>query len=251
MLLLIFELEKQILTGELGGLKSDHQYKFFTTLVLRLFHLKQSFGAGIYPALKYIKQWVAADYFYEQKIREIFWGGIFQMISIMVILTIFFWVMAAELGLTIFPFISLWSMQLFGILCYLLGYTILVKKTFYLFDYLFLTILNLRSFIGLGDDCQKLMQEFRIYQFLQLKIRRFDQIQLKLQQVTKRIQDIGTVEIDQLDDILSDCWNLYKQRHRLFEQQISLLKFFILAIFFLGSYLYHLLVLVSQLQLEF
>lgn len=248
---IVFEIEKQIVTGELGSVKIDQEYKFFTQLFLYLIGIKQEWGSDIKSEVHYLKRWLRVDYGYERKIAGSLFNGIAQMLSISIILTLFFWLFTQELKMDKFSFTSLWLIHASGIAFFCFFYIVLRKYTFALFSYLFYLLLGLRSRISLGGECYSYFKELRVESFLQLKRSHFDTIVLYLQEILKKVHDTGDISTEYIDDALLECEEVFKQRHILFNQQLSILKFFILAIFFLGSYLYYLVLLMNSMSITY
>lgn len=247
----IFDIEKQILTGEIGSITIDLEYKFFTKLFIYLLGIKQKWGSDIKAEVHYLKKWLRIDYGNERKLHSSLLNGAVQMFSISIILTFFFWFLAQDVNIGSFSFLSLWIIHILGLVTYCVGYIALKKYTFSMFDYLFYLLLGLRSRISLGGDCYSYFKGLRVESFLLTNRLHFNTISFYLREILKKVHETGDISTDYVDDALSECEEVFMQRHMLFNQQLGVLKFFILAIFFLGSYLYYLVQLMTNMSITY
>ena len=126
------------------------QYKFFTGLLDQLVIANRKYGARLYTFLPKVKKALIQDLAFEKKLRNILWGGVYQMMIIS-LLTWTFWYSSLQtiekLSFSNEQILSI-ALQCLGLCIYLTVFCFLRLKTFSVWEdyikksYLFLDSLS-------------------------------------------------------------------------------------------------------------
>ncbi len=245
----IMALEREELVGEKQCFKIRTHYRFFTSLFWLLVEQKEKYGCHILDALRLLKQGVRLDFKYMKKINTLIVGAILEMVLIAFILLIFFYYFSSQFTAwgsvrTIWGSMPIW--WLIGgcgfILLLWWGYRFFISDFYYLFKVLF----ALRIYMEIGTELSSLFALHELQFVLNPHRRSFATIPLYIRDILTQIRVRGEIDREQFNLVIVESWDIYQEAIIRYQQIIQLGKFLILAIFFLGSYLYHLLTIVRN-----
>jgi hypothetical protein len=239
--MMIYQLERQILHGKITGLKVTRQYKFYTFLVFKLFCLRQQQGVNISEALSAVKLMAQQDFNQQQEINSILGGGVIQMLLISLFLNIFFHYLTNQFGVNRNKLISpLLLAHLIGLAGLLLSYWGLYRFLFHHFELLLSYVLEINSYALSGINCFSLLQKFGEQTLLIKLSRENSSLGLLFSAVIVQIKEQGRPANSLIVQLRQELIFRYTEQVRKFKKRVEVIKFLILAIFFLGSYLYYL-----------
>jgi hypothetical protein len=147
---------------------------------------------------------------------------------------------------------GVWRKLLFS---WSLGLTLLILSQRYLYskiqscyDSLFFTLYLLALRLEIAVNIEQIYMDPGILKITQSSNPRFEHLPIMVRELLNRVKEGGEFDRSQVRALLDLSQELYEQDLERFSRQIQTIKFFILAIFFLGSYLYHLIHIISGIE---
>lgn len=212
-------------------------FKFYTDLIKSLVKYSRQFGAPLSKSIKELLRALAKE---EQALKQIwqsFSGGIAQFLVIVAIT----WGFIYSLELIInhhvsFPTIlKVCVLQILGGFCYLVSFLLSYKREMGGFDQAFYTVYSVRSLLQAGLPLSMVLKQSQIQMFPNSK--KFQYINTRIDYLTSHGLKQGGEVLVPLTEVIGDLWELHTSSYQKFNKILMLIKFVLLVLFFVPSYL--------------
>jgi hypothetical protein len=218
---------------------SDTPYKYFLPLLHQVLDLGRKFGVPVNSGLKEIKKNLIKDLKFEQKLSAELWGGFIQFLMVSAITWLFSFFTKKIAGVN-FPgsvllFIGL--MQIAGAVFFHKIYHILYRQVFKYFEEYLLGVLTLKSLVVSQQSVGESLKLAKINNLQQIENKQFRLLNQRLKVLITDWQKAGIPIKVQLDEILEEIWFLQEELFLQFLKKVAALKFLVLALFYLSSFL--------------
>jgi hypothetical protein len=214
------------------------EYKFYTNIINKLISNSRQYGCSLKNGTKTIRYAISKDLQFEKKIITEHAGGIAQFFIISAVSWSFFLAVKEIMSISILnsSLLLIISLQLGGVLLYI--YLAKKIKTAIFQDnstYLH-SMYILKSLIGTGIPLKQVIELSRVSQFISTPKDRFKYINLRIVSMLERVQKTGTPVSEEISEIIEEIWFIHNMSFENFLKKTVILKFFIIAAFYLTSY---------------
>jgi len=216
------------------------EYKFYTNLFFQLLEFHHRWGISWRENLLALKDALSVDLSYERKIQK---GKRLSLLQ-MLLMAFFTWMIfawayfqfAGELKLSTARLFLLW--QLLGAIVLLLGIHFARIKIFEEFEALLTSFVKVRIYLRVGMPLGEAWHAGAIDSLkAHLKERRAKLILRQLTTLLESIRQGGGRGEEQCNEIARQLVDYQAERFSFFERVLAFLSFFVMALFFMGSYL--------------
>lgn len=218
------------------------RYKFYTGLLFDLLLVHQKQGISLKQILPELRQNLIKDLQFESKMTGSVLGGNLQFFVITLTTWgfIFFSSALAELPLDLFTLLLIFTMQVTALFVFNGILSLMKKRIFEKFNQ---SIESLYLFVGLveiGLPVGQVLAESKILSCGPGKHKKFSQVSSRLEALIKRWKDNGISPRIESGEIIKEVWHLKQVSFDAFLKQVDMLKFVVLAFFFLPAYFFYL-----------
>lgn len=224
------------------------KYKYFTEIIEQLLEYRNKYGAKIESSLREFKGHIQKEKKFDQKISDSLKSGITQylFISLFTWFFLFYAKTMIDVSLNKIELICLLLWQFFGLLFYISVFEILKKHSLSPFSILIECVYKFKTLVSFSRSVNQIRDEVlpKGYTFKGDLLLVFEKIELILQKMLTK----GKYRPDELDGVIIETWDLLEINLERFEKKMNLLKFFILALFVLPSYLVTVISTLNQLH---
>lgn len=234
--------ENELQFSDKRGGKEIPQYKFYTLLIEKILLYNRKYGAPMRKIIVDIRGGLIRDDQFERKLRKEFCGGIGQFLFISIITWFFVFMsqLITEVSITFDVFVIIGLMQITGIGLFYFFYSKWKKYTFLNFADYFYSLYAMRSLSEIGLSVRQVLHESIIAGLISKEVKIFKNINLRLKRAVDSWQKRGSPVQQELKEITDELWFIQDENFRSFIKKVGILKFFILATFFLSSYFVYL-----------
>ena len=218
------------------------KYKFYTGLVEQLFETNRRFGMGIKKILPEIRGGLIHDLQFEKQIFDEILGGFLQFMVI-AITTWSFVFLSSSLVLIPLPKILIISMLILQMSGGTLFFVLVKKYQLKIFTKFNKAIEELYLFSGLMDiglNLNEVLLRSGILQGNLVSFKIFENLSDRVKKLIARLKETGLSPRDETQEIIREIWHLQETNFRKFTKKVQVLKFVILAFFFLPAYFIYL-----------
>jgi len=242
LLLAFSECEAKISLGIKILPKHLPKYKFYTGLIEQLFETNRRFGMGIKKFIPEIRGALIHDLQFEKLIFDEIIGGFLQFMVIA--LTTWSFVFLSS-SLVFIPLsktlvISMLILQFSGGALFF----VLVKKyqlkTFTKFNKAIEELYLFSGLMDIGLNLNEILLRSGILQGNLVSFKIFENLSGRVKKLIARLKETGLSPKDETQEIIKEIWHLQETNFRKFTKKVQVLKFVILAFFFLPAYFLYL-----------
>lgn len=219
------------------------RYKYFTKLMERILKITKIYGVSWHLAGETFRNILASDLKWERKIQQEFKSGLFQVFC----LVFFIWIFIIMSQKSLPEYNDMTKFKTFILVYQLMGLFIYVKMANHLrfnifksFEGLAFSVQTLRSLLVVGINFKKLIELSKFAELNQKFKNPLAHIFERLELSVKFWKEQGISPKEELDRLLLELSFAQEIILGQLAQKLMVLKFFVMSIFFLGSYLLYL-----------
>lgn len=242
LLLGLQECEAKVIFGLKILPKHLAKYKFYTDLLEQLFDSHRKMGIGVKKFIPEIRFALIGDIKFERKILSECIGAFLQFL-IITLTTWSFVILSSSLvniplNLTIVFFMMLLQVAGLFLFFYLLKY--LKTKKFNKFNHAFKEIYLFSTFLDVGIPLNDVLERSEILTGSFMIHKAFNHLSTRTRKLIDRLKATGLSPKDEVHEIIQGLWYLQEETFIKFTKIIQVIKFGILAFFFLPAYFLYL-----------
>jgi len=225
------------------SLETELQYKFYTDLVKTLLRLSKTYGGGNKHFLEGIKNGLVQDIRFEKKIQGLIFTGLiqFMMVAFVTWALIFF---SIEMNLKKsgldHTVILVLIIQLLGGGFFLIFVPFIRNWFFGPINNYFKCFYHFSALHRVGIPVDVLIKKSQIDQIICTKTNYFKYVNKRTKKMLHHLHQSGGPIQNELDMLVQELWFLSEECFQKFLTTLTGFKFFVLAFFYLGAYLYYL-----------
>lgn len=225
------------------------QYKFYTKLIKKLLFSFSEFGGDINDLLKSLKKGVVLELRYDKLSGDSFKGGIFQFMAIAFVTWAFIisTIILVEIKIPILTLITISFLNMCGPVAYYFTYNQFSKRCFLGFEDLFFSMYSIKALCSSGVSISTTLSEYNKLKDKKV-VSSLTTLKKRLAHVVYKYSNFGTSISCELDDLISELWEIKESGLNSFTKNINLIKFFISIVFYFLPYFIFLYALVSSIS---
>lgn len=218
------------------------KYKFYTDLLEQLFESNRLLGIGIKKFIPEIRLAIIRDLQFEKKIFEEILSALIQFLMIAATTWSFVFLSKSLVQIpldnsTVFLMIALELIGM-GIFFYLVS--LLKTKAFNPFSKAIEELYLFSALMEVGLSVNEVLQRSEVMQGSLVNHKNFYNLADRLKKLVSRMKDSGLSPKDEAQEIIRELWHLQEVYFGRFTRIVQVLKFSILAFFFLPAYFLYL-----------
>lgn len=228
------------------GLKTTNEsiprYKFYTSLLFDLIGFHQKRGISLKAILPELRLNLTKDLQFESKLQSNTIGGNLQFLVITITTWgfIFFSSTMAELPLRFSNLMVIFIIQILGIFIFNLTLKKLKFTTFHKFSQSIERLYLFVSLVEVGIPVSQTLLESRVLEGDLVTNKLFSPCASRLNTLVNRWKENGISPKTEAGEIIRELWHLKEVNFERFLKHLDVLKFIILAFFFLPAYFFYL-----------
>lgn len=242
LLLRLQEAESKIALGLKILPEQMFRYKFYTELIEMLFDSYRRLGTPVRKYLPEIRKAVTRDLQFERRIMNEILGALMQFLVIAFATWgfVFLSSMLVEMALSKLILALMVFLQAGGVLLFFHLMKVIRKRTFAEMKdsltelYLFTTLMNT------GLPLNEVLKRSRILEGALISSRSLSPFAERTKKLIERLKNTGLSPNEEAQEILDGVWHFQNENFEKFTKKVQLLKFSILAFFFLPAYFLYL-----------
>ncbi len=214
------------------------RYKFYTGIIDQMIVNAREYGCSIKQGVKTVRHAVAKDHQFERKIIKEHTGGFAQFLIITIISWSFFMSVKniMSISISMSSLITIITLQTGGLFLYIY-LSKLIKLSTFKGDAEYLnSIYILKSLIGTGLPIQSVINLSKVIDTINMTGEKFKHINTRITIMLERVQKTGTPIAEELGEIVEEVWFIHNLSFENFIKKTVILKFLIVAGFYLTSY---------------
>ena len=218
------------------------KYKFYTGLMEQLFETNRRFGMGIKKFIPEIRGALILDLQFEKQIFDEILGGFLQFMVIALTTWSFVFLSSSLVFIPLSKIlvISMLILQISGGALFF----VLVKKyqlkTFTKFNKAIEELYLFSGLMDIGLNLNEILLRSGILQGNLVSFKIFENLSDRVKKLIARLKETGVSPKDETQEIIREIWHLQETNFRKFTKKVQVLKFVILAFFFLPAYFLYL-----------
>lgn len=219
------------------------QYKYFSEILITLLEFKRNFGLGISKTKSDLKKALVKDSQFERKISSQVKGAFSQSIMVGIIV----WGFAYMAGVFVerspptFIFIIMGFLQVSGAIILYLSLKYLRMKKFKNLNLYFYSLYSLKCFASSGCSTAQVISMSRVESLKEIKEKDLELLRSRVIELVTLWKLSGRPIKDEIDELIDELHFILELRFESFLKQLIGLKFLVLSVFFLSSYLIYIL----------
>lgn len=218
------------------------KYKFYTNLLELLFETQRRQGIGIKKFMPEIRGALIRDLQFEKKVLDELLGGFLQFLVIAATTWGFVFLSSSLVEIPLSKSIILFMivLQLSGVAVFFQLVSRVKNKIFTRFSkaieelYLFSTLLEV------GLPINEILSRSGILQGNLANFKIFENLSERMKKLIARLKETGLSPRDEAQEIIFEIWHLQEENFQKFTKMVQVLKFSVLAFFFLPAYFLYL-----------
>ena len=228
------------------GIKTTNEYipryKFYTGLLCDLIGFHQKRGISLRTILPELRLNLTKDLQFESKLKSLLLGGNLQFLVITMTTWgfIFFSSNMADLPLNFHHLIFIFVLQFLGIIVFNLSLRKLKKHIFNKFSQAIERLYIFFSLIEIGLPVSQTLRESQVLEGELMINNIFSPCASRLMTLINRWKENGISPKTEVAEIIHELWHLKEAHFERFLKHLDVLKFIILAFFFLPAYFFYL-----------
>ncbi len=235
------------------GIKLDidllPEYKFYTTLVGTILSYSRNYGVPIRLILISIKKGLLKDIQFGKKISAELFSGVFQFIVVILVTWGFIFIsckLVPEISPDLLIINLIVFLQIVGLISYVCVYLYLKRREFNLFDSYFFELYALYSLSLVGISVTETLKIVSLERSSRVKYKKFIHVDTRLERLIIRWKETGITIKKEVLELIDEVWFLQESAFINIVPKLAFLKFCILAIFFLSSFLIYIFSIFSK-----
>ena len=218
------------------------RYKFYTNLLEQLFETNRRFGIGIKKFIPEIRKGLIRDLQFEKQILDELIGGFLQFSVIAVTTWCFVFISSSQVLIplpksTIFFMLTL---QLSGLIIFFFLVKMVKRKTFEKFNKAIEELYLFSGLLDIGLPLNEILLRSGILQGNLVKFTIFENLAERIKKLIARLKETGLSPRDETYEIIREIWHLQEESFKKYTKNVQVLKFVVLAFFFLPAYFIYL-----------
>lgn len=218
------------------------RYKFYTGLLEQLFDSYRRLGVPIKKILPDIRRALSRDLQFERKILNEITGALMQFL--MIALTTWGFVFLSSFLIEILPskiiLFFMFVLQGAGVFLFFILMKYLKKKTFAEFKCAMTELYLFSSFMEVGMPLNDVLKCSKILEGGLIHSTQFTHFGLRTKTLIARMKETGLSPREEVQEIIQGLWQFQDENFARFTKKVQVLKFSILACFFLPAYFLYL-----------
>lgn len=218
------------------------RYKFYTSLLEQLFETHRRLGIGIKKFIPEIRSGLIRDLQFEKKVLDELLSGLLQFLVIAATTWSFVFLSSSIVQIPLSKSIIFFMLvlQLSGIAVFFQLVKKVKHKSFTRFSkaieelYLFSTLLEI------GLPLNEILLRSGILQGNLVSFKIFENLADRMKKLVARLKETGLSPRDEAQEIIREIWHLQEENFQKFTKIVQVLKFSVLAFFFLPAYFLYL-----------
>ncbi len=238
LLLTLQEAESKITLGIKILPNTLTKYKFYTDLLEQLFESHRKMGIAIKKFIPEIRRAVTNDLKFERKIFDECLGGVLQFIVIAATTWSFVFLANALINIPTQKsiFLLMFGMQIAGILVFFQTLNWLKKKMFFPFAHALKELYLFNTLMEVGVPLNEVLTRSQILEGGLVKEAQFSNEATRMKKLIERLKETGLSPREEALELIGQVWHLQEENFQKFTKKVQVLKFGILAFFFLPAY---------------
>ena len=236
-------LEAKLSQGQKTISQELPRFKFYTGLLIDLFEAHRKLGVSLKLILPELRSNLQKELQFEKKILSLALGGNAQF-STMILITWAFIVFSSTLVDIPFNFFILSVIALVQITGAILFNVLFVKfkdRGLRPFSDALEDLYHFTGMVEIGRPVNQVLSETRLLSGVLVGHRKFEPLRQRLFDLVNRWKESGLSPKADLQEMTREIWHEKERSYEAFLKQLELLKFCVLAFFFLPAYFLHLL----------
>jgi hypothetical protein len=218
------------------------QFKFYTHLLEQLLDANRQFGIGIKKCIPEIRSGLINDLQFEKKILDEILSTFLQFIVIAATTWSFVFLSQSLVQIPVSKtliFVML-TLQIGGVCLFLFAMKTIKFKTFFKFSKAIEELYLFSSLLEIGHSLNGILKKSGILEGALVKYQLFSPLSDRISLLISRLKETGLSPKDETQEIIRQIWQLQEQNFLKFTKILQVLKFSILAFFFLPAYFLYL-----------
>lgn len=242
LLCLFPEIEGQLSFGMKITSTSLPQYKFFTPLLIDLLQLHQKLGVSLKEILPELRKNLIKDLEFEKKMRSQILGGNLQFFAIVFTTWGFIFMSSAlaSLPLDTFTLTMILLVHFMAFVTFNASLYFMKKNNFIKFNKILESLYIFVSMSEVGISVNRVIFDSKIGEVFLIKENKFEKIKNRLINLIDRWKKNGVSPKVETWEMIGEVWSIKEFTFGLFLKKLEVLKFAILAFFFLPAYFFYL-----------
>lgn len=242
LLLFLQEAEARIALGSKlipGDMK---QYKFYTDLLEQLFESHRKLGAGLKKMIPDIRRAITRDLQFEKQILGEIVGALvqFMLIALTTWGFVFLSSLLVEIPLSGFILSCMLILQVSGAALFFILMRALKKKMFSSLAQALCELTRFQTMINTGLSVNEVLLRSNILGGALVESRALSPFAGRVKNLISRMKATGLSPVEETQEILKGLWHFQGEQFQKFTKRVQLLKFVVLALFFLPAYFLYL-----------
>lgn len=242
LLLALSETEAKIALGIKILPNAMTRYKFYTDLLEQLLQAHRRLGIGIKKFIPEIRQAIIRDLQFEKKISNECIGAFLQFLVIAA--TTWSFVLVSSSLVKIPPnksiMLSMIMLEALGVFAFYQLLTLIKKLTFQKFGHAISEVYLFSTLMEVGLPLNEILTRSQILQGSLMEQKQFSPLALRTKKLIDRLKETGLSPKEESLEIIGGLWHLQEETFQKFTKKVQVLKFGILAFFFLPAYFLYL-----------
>lgn len=225
------------------------EYKYFTNILIELVVSAKKFGTPIASILPEIKKALSKDINFERKIKSSFLSGLMQMFFVSLFGFCFAFMAMIQLGIrySTFDFIVVGGVQFLGFITFSILFAFLKNYHFKAWEAYIKISYELRTLSFAGMPLSKIYEESNFETIPNSK--KLNPFRKRFLSIFENIKKYGELKKEEYEITVDELWLFGDFQFEEFLKHLAALKLLVIILFFMGSYLYLLYLLMQNLNL--
>ncbi|MBC7714897.1 MAG: hypothetical protein H7177_16235 [Rhizobacter sp.] len=218
------------------------RYKFYTTLLFDLLQVHRKLGISLKQILPELRQNLIKDLQFESKMLSNVMGGNLQFFVITMTTWGFIFLSSAlaELPLNFGFLFLILVIQSAAIFVFNFILSQMKKRIFTKFNHSIESLYLFVSLVEIGLPVSQVLSESKVLEGDLMKHKKFSQLAGRLEALIGRWKDNGISPKIETGEVIKEIWHIKEVAFLEFLKQVEVLKFIVLALFFLPAYFIYL-----------
>lgn len=218
------------------------KYKFYTNLLEQLFESHRRLGIGIKKFIPEIRSGLIRDLQFEKKVFDELTSGFLQFLVIGATTWSFVFLSSSIVQIPLSKSIIFFMLilQLGGIVVFLQLVKKVKSKIFTKFSKAIEELYLFSSLLDVGMPLNEILLRSGILQGNLVSFKIFENLSDRLKKLIARLKEIGLSPREETQEIIREIWHLQEENFQKFTKIVQVLKFSVLAFFFLPAYFLYL-----------
>jgi len=217
-------------------------FKFYTSLLEQLFENYRRMGTPIKKVLPDLRKAITADLKFEKKIQGEMIGAILQFFVIAMTTWSFVFLSTLLVDLPVSKLILFFmlALQMSGIALFFTLILRVKRKTFREMSGAFTELYLFTALMSVGVSLNDVLKRSNIYNGILMNTPKLNSFAVRTKKLIERMKETGLSPKEEMQEILDGLWHFQEEMFEKFTKKVQLLKFCILAFFFLPAYFLYL-----------